>query len=55
MELFKDCVGCTRRYVGCHSKYETHARDKARSEEIRRARFKLKEREDAIHDVLRRR
>ena len=55
MELFKDCAGCADRTLGCHSKCEKYAKDKARCEEVRHARFKSHENDDAIHDVLKRR
>ena len=55
MELFKDCVACASRRLGCHSDCEKYARDKARCDEVKNARFKMQERNDAIYEVLKRR
>ena len=54
MVLFKDCVGCERRYVGCHSKCEEHARDRAILEEINRVRKTVQANEDAVFEVIKR-
>lgn len=29
LTLFKDCIDCKKRYVGCHSECESYLRDKA--------------------------
>ena len=55
MNLFKDCVACTSRELGCHSKCEKYAKDKARCDKVRRTRFESHEHEDALYEILKRR
>ena len=53
MNLFKCCVACTARRVGCHSDCKRYADDKAICEKVNKVRKTVQANEDAVFEVTR--